>query len=196
MGRPTKANSLTSADIVAAAISVIDAEGPDALSVSRVARALSIKPPAIYKHLPGNAGLHRAVALALWQQYITFCRSRVETIEDNRNRLRTSLRATREFAIQQPHLFQVMVSYVLAPDDAEAAAVILETQQFVATALQLHGLQADRLIDALRMITATINGFITFEQRGNLTLPRSTEDSFEVILEALLLAVEHIRDRS
>ena len=52
-----------------------------------------------------------------------------------------------------------------------------------------------RLIDALRMITVTLNGFILFEQRGNLTLSRSTQESFEVILEALMVAVEHIRDR-
>ncbi|MCX7596063.1 MAG: hypothetical protein N2235_20360 [Fischerella sp.] len=38
--------------------------------MNRVARELGIKPPAIYKHLDGNAALQRAVALTIWQQYI------------------------------------------------------------------------------------------------------------------------------
>ncbi len=71
MGRPTKEKSLTKQDVIAAAISCLDQDGESALGVNRVARKLNIKPPAIYKHLEGNAGLLRAVALAIWRQYLT-----------------------------------------------------------------------------------------------------------------------------
>jgi AcrR family transcriptional regulator len=74
MGRPTKANSLTKQDVIAAAIVCLDREGEAALGVNPVARELGIKPPAIYKHLDGKAGLRRAVALAIWRNYLTECR--------------------------------------------------------------------------------------------------------------------------
>ena len=80
MGRPTKENSLTQQDVIAAAIACLDREGESALGVNRVARELGIKPPAIYKHLDGNAGLRRAVALAIWQNYLTQCRQQTEGI--------------------------------------------------------------------------------------------------------------------
>jgi len=195
MGRPSKDNSLTPQDVVAGAIACIDADGPAALGVSRVARQLCIKPPAIYKHFAaGQAGLERAVALALWRQYIDYCRPRVDEIEDDRDRLLEGWRLTREFAQQHPARYVVMTGFVLEPEDHEAAAIIQATQQFIAQALQLHGLSDAKLIDAMRMITATINGFIGLELGANLTLERSSSDSFEVMIEALMIAVEHIRD--
>lgn len=48
MGRPTKENSLTKQDVIAAAIACLEKEGESALGVNRVARELNIKPPAIY----------------------------------------------------------------------------------------------------------------------------------------------------
>ena len=57
MGRPTKENSLNPQDVIEAAISCLDKEGESALGVNRVARELGIIPPAIYKHLNGNAEL-------------------------------------------------------------------------------------------------------------------------------------------
>ncbi|MEO0407744.1 MAG: TetR/AcrR family transcriptional regulator [Cyanobacteria bacterium P01_A01_bin.135] len=194
MGRPTKANSLTPDDVIAAAIACIDAEGPAALGVSRVARQLGISPPAIYRHLPDHAGLQRAVALRLWQQYLDYCHQRLDSIEDDRDRLLMGWRVTRQFAQQYPARYQVMTAFRLQPEDNEANAVIQEARQFIADALHLYGLSDDRLSDAMRMITATLNGFIAYEQRGNFTLSRSTGASFEVILEALMVAVEYIRE--
>ncbi len=194
MGRPSKEHSLTPQDVVAGAIACIDAEGPTALGVSRVARHLGIKPPAIYKHVAGQAGLERAVALTLWEQYLDYCRPRLDGIEDGRDRLLQGWRLTREFAQQHPARYLVMTGFILDPKDHEAAAIIQETQQFIAQALQLHGLSDTKLIDAMRMINATINGFIGLELGANLTLGRASSDSFEVMLEALMVAVEHIRD--
>ncbi len=85
MGRPTKENSLTKQDVIAAAIACLDQEGESALGVNRVARELNIKPPAIYKHLEGNAGLQRAVALTVWRQYLTECQQQTNGITDSKN---------------------------------------------------------------------------------------------------------------
>ncbi len=59
--------------------------------------------------------------------------------------------------------------------------------------LNSQDLSDTKLIDIMRMANAAIVGFITLEQSGLLTLPRSTDDSFEVMLDALFVAIEHIR---
>lgn len=98
MGRPIKENSLSQQDVVAAAISCLDKQGETALGVNRVARELGIKPPA-YKHLDGNVGLRRAVALAIWRDYLAECQQQTDGITEPHALLRAGAQATRNFAL-------------------------------------------------------------------------------------------------
>ena len=196
MGRPTKENSLTQQDVIAAAIACLDQEGESALGVNRVARELGIKPPAIYKHLDGNAALRRAVALTIWQQYAAWCRQRLDGVNDPRALLKAGGHATREFGRSYPARYRAMMQFQLHLSDAEAAPLIQETLDFMRRVLQSYDLSEAKLIDAMRMVNAAINGFIAVEQAGLLTLERSTDASFEVMLDALIVAIKHIRDAS
>lgn len=194
MGRPTKENSLTQQDVIAAAIACLDREGETALGVNRVARELGIKPPAIYKHLEGNAGLRRAVALAIWQNYLTQCRQQTEGITDPQELFRVSAHATRNFARSHPTLYRVMMHYQMRPTDLEEAEIIQDSLHLFQKSLQLYELSNDALIDVMRMVNAAIYGFIIREQSELMTLDRSADASYQVMLNALLMAIEHIRN--
>lgn len=98
MGRPTKENSLTKKDVIAAAIACLDREGEAALGVNRVARELGIKPPAIYKHFDGNAALRRAVVLTLWQDFFAYYKEQTQGFTSLRALLKAGGFATRKFA--------------------------------------------------------------------------------------------------
>lgn len=194
MGRPTKQNSLTKQDVVAAAIACLDKEGESALGVNRVARELNIKPPAIYKHLDGNAGLRRAVALAIWRNYLAECRQQTHGITEPQVLFRISARATRNFAQSHPTLYSVMMHYQMRPTDPEEAGIIQDSLQFLQNSLQLYELSNDALIDVMRMVNAAVYGFIMREQSELLTLDRSSDASYEAMLDALLVAIAHIRN--
>jgi AcrR family transcriptional regulator len=193
MGRPLKENSLTPQDIVRAAIACLDQEGEAALGVNRVARELGIKPPAIYKHLEGNAGLRRAVALEIWRNYLADCQNQIVSIEDPRALFRVGAQATRNFAQRYPAQYAVMTRYQMRPTDPEEAEMIQNSLRFFQRSLRLYGLNHDTLIDVMRMVNAAIYGFIIKEQSELMTLSRSTDQSYEVMLDALLVAIEHIR---
>ncbi|AFY87499.1 TetR/AcrR family transcriptional regulator [Chroococcidiopsis thermalis] len=194
MGRPTKENSLTQQDVITAAIACLDREGESALGVNRVARELGIKPPAIYKHLDGNPALKRAVALALWQDFLAFCQPRSKALSDSKELLKAGGRATRDYARSHPARYKVMMQFQLQPSDPEASAIIQETLDFFRRILEPYEFTSEQLVDAMRMVNATVNGFIALEQGKMLTLERSTDASFEVMLEALVVAIEHIRN--
>lgn len=196
MGRPTKENSLTKQDVTAAAIACLDQEGESALGVNRVARKLNIKPPAIYKHLDGNAGLQRAVALVVWRQYLTECQQQTNGITDSQELFRMSARATRTFARSYPARYRVMMHYQMRPTDPEEAEVMQDALKFFQTSLHLKGLNHDALIDVMRMVNAAIYGFIMREQAELMTINRSTDKSYEVMLDALLVAIAHIKQMS
>ncbi len=193
MGRPLKENSLTSQDVIRAAIDCLDKDGESALGVNRVARELGIKPPAIYKHLDGNTGLRRAVALEIWRNYWTDYQSKTTGIVDPHALLRVGAQATRNFAQRYPARYAVMMQYQLRPTDPEEAKIIYDSLSSFKKSLQLYGLSNDALIDTMRMVNAAIYGFIIREQSELMTLDRSTDRSYEVMLDALLVAIEYIQ---
>ncbi|VEP16137.1 Transcriptional regulator [Hyella patelloides LEGE 07179] len=193
MGRPKKENSLTQQDIVEAAIACIEKEGESALGVNRVARELGIKPPAIYKHLNGNAGLKKAVVLAIYRRFFNYFSQKTFGLNDPRAFLQAGGQATRDFARLHPGLYRVMTQFQLQPEDPESALIIKESQTFFKAFLWSEDINEAQLIDIMRMTNSAIVGFITLEQSGLLTLPRSTNDSFEVMLDALFVAIEHLR---
>jgi AcrR family transcriptional regulator len=192
MGRPLKENSLTPQDVIEAAINCLDQEGESALGVNRVARALGIKPPAIYKHLDGNAGLTRAVALAIWRNYLLDCQNQTADITTPHALLRVGAQAIRNFAQRYPARYTVMMQYQLRPTDPEEAEIIYASLDLFKKSLQLYKLSDDALIDVMRMVNAAIYGFILREQSELMTLTRSTDRSYEVMLDALIVAIEYI----
>ena len=193
MGRPTKENSLTRQDVIEAAIACIEKEGASALGVNRVAKKLGIKPPAIYKHLQGNAELKKAVVLAIYKLYFAELSQKTTNIKEPRAFLKAGGFASREFARSHPGLFQVMMQFQLQPYDPESASIIQESQSFFQVFGDSQVSSQTKSIDIMRMVNSAIVGFIALEQSGMLTLPRSTDDSFEVMLDALLEAIEYIK---
>lgn len=193
MGRPLKENSLSQQDVIDAAIACLDKEGDVALGVNRVARALGIKPPAIYKHLDGNTGLRRAVALEIWRNYLNDCQTQTMDITEPRTLLRVGAQATRNFARQYPARYTVMMQYQMRPTDREEAEIIQNSLHFFQRSLQLYELSDDALIDVMRMVNAAIYGFITRELSELMTLNRSTDASYKVMLDALLVAIAYIQ---
>jgi AcrR family transcriptional regulator len=193
MGRPVKGKSLSRQDVVAAAICCVDQEGPTALGVSRVARFLGIKPPAIYKHLENGAALERATVIEFWRQYLVECRKIIDGRSVGPDLLKVLGHFNRNFAKAYPARYQVMMRVQLPLSDPESADVIRQVLDFLRQALAAYDLNEVQLIDAMRMLNAAVYGFIAVEQAGLMTLERSADQSYEVMLDALIIAIRHVR---
>ncbi|GAB4367553.1 MAG: hypothetical protein Kow00121_05940 [Elainellaceae cyanobacterium] len=103
---------------------------------------------------------------------------------------------TQTFARSHPARYRVMMHYPMRPTDPEEAEVMQEALKLFQTSLHLQGLNHDALIDAMRMVNAAIYGFIMREQAELMTIDRSTDESYEVMLDALLVAIAHIQHSS
>lgn len=86
------------------------------------------------------------------------------------------------------------MQFQLQPHDSEAAPLIQEILNVFQTGLKSYDFTRNQLIDVMRMVNAAISGFIAVEQAGLMTLDRSTDTSFEVMLDALFAAIEYIRN--
>ena len=190
MGRPIKSKSLTPQHVIDAAIACLDREGESALGVNRVARELDIKPPAIYKHLDGNTGLRQAVAVQIWRDYLVDCHKQTAGITEIRSLFLVGARATRNFAKIYPARYSVMTGYQMRPADPVEGEIVQQFLSLFQNTFQLAQLSQDALIDTMRMVNAAIYGFIIREQSELMTLDRDPDASCEVMLDALIVAID------
>lgn len=123
----------------------LDQDGAEALGVSRVARFLGIKPPAIYKHLESSADLQRATVIELWQQYLTECQQVISERLITINLLKQLGHFTRNFAKTYPARYQVMMQVQLQPSDPEAAVIIQQLLNFLRQTLNPYDLTDTQL---------------------------------------------------
>lgn len=195
MGRPSKENSLSRQVVITAAIACVDQRGASALGVSQVARAVGIKPPAIYKHFKNGADLQRATVIELWRQYLAECQKTVAGRPITPDLLKQLGHFPRQFAKAYPARYQVMMQVQLQPSDPESNAIIQQLLNFLRQALDAYDLNDTQLIDVMRMVNAAIYGFIAVEQAGLMTLGRSPDQSYDVMLDALIASISHIQQQ-
>jgi len=193
MGRPIKEKSLTQRDIIEAAIVCVETEGETALGINRVARELGITPSSIYKHVESGAALRRLVALEIWRRFLALCCQSIEGISDSSKLLKTVAHTARDFARSRPEPYRVMTAMPLQPTEPDCAPIIQSIVTFYQQVLQPYKLTESETIHAMRMLNAAFYGFVATEQAGLLTLEPSTDESYDLMINALIQAIQYIR---
>jgi len=93
-------------EIVGVALDLLEEEGPDGLSMRRLADRIGIRAPSIYKHLPDKQALEAAIiSVGFELQAEAFERALLDDPED---RLGVLARVYRRFASAHPHLYRLM----------------------------------------------------------------------------------------
>ena len=101
-------------EIVDAARELLEAEGPEGLSMRRVADRIGIKAPSIYKHLPDKEALEAAVISAGLRRVGGGVRGRGRRSRGARPRL------PRATPSRHPHLYRLMTDRAARPRQARA----------------------------------------------------------------------------
>jgi AcrR family transcriptional regulator len=115
--------------IVDAARELLEAEGPEGLSMRRVAERIGIRAPSIYKHLPDKEALEAALISAGFVECADAFEAAARGAEDP---LAALARAYRDYAVRHPHMYRLMTDRPLARErlapgvEARAAAQIVE----------------------------------------------------------------------
>jgi AcrR family transcriptional regulator len=92
-------------DVVAVGRRVLEREGPDALTMRRVADELGIRAPSLYKHLPHKAALETAIIADGFEEAAAAFEAAVEGVDDP---LGAFVAAYRAFASAHPHVYRLM----------------------------------------------------------------------------------------
>jgi AcrR family transcriptional regulator len=110
-------------EIVATARSLLEDEGPDALSMRRIADALGIKAPSLYKHLPDKRALEAALISDAFDE--------LSGVFADVHGLAAVAAAYRGYARAHPHAYRLMTAGALdrerlepGVEDRAAAALV------------------------------------------------------------------------
>lgn len=119
---PAGALNERQAQIAAAARALLDAEGPEALTMRRIAGVLGIKAPSLYKHLPDKAALEALVVAAGFAELAAALAGAADAADaaagsagadraaaaDAAGKLTAIAGAYRAYAVARPHLYRLM----------------------------------------------------------------------------------------
>ena len=163
-GRPRAGDEpLTRERILEAALSLVDEEGIEALSMRRLAKELGVDPMAIYHHLSNK----RALLSALIEE--VFSGMRVMDLKgtgDWRGRVRAWALAFRKVARAHPKLVPHLASYPEA-----AAEATLESTEELYAAFEAAGMPPRQIVGAVGVVVDYLNGFALAEASGALGDP-------------------------
>ena len=173
-GRPRAGKEpLTRERILEAALSVVDGEGIEALSMRRLAKELGVDPMAIYHHLPKK----RALLSALIEQVFSEMQvpGSVETGSWH-ERVRAWACAFRDVARAHPKLVPHLATY---PEAATEAT--LESTEELYAALEAAGMPPIQIVGAVGVVVDYLNGFALAEASGTLGEPNEQREMLEVL---------------
>ncbi len=173
---------LTREAVVASATAVVDAEGLDSLTLSRVATELDVRPPSLYNHVDGLDGLRRDVALAATEDLAARLGSAAMG-RSGRDALRSIATAFRAYATEHPGLCELTAQ--ARPDDAAYAAASMRAVEPVLAVLRGYDLAGDAAIHAARALRSAIHGFVTLELTGGFGLDVEVDASFEWLVDRM-----------
>lgn len=168
--------------IARAAATLVDHEGPAALSLARVADELGVRPPSLYSHVDGLAALERLVALDGIARLAEVCRDALLG-RSGTDGLRAMAHAYRAFARAHPGVYQL--AQVARPGDAEYEKRAGRLLEAVFAVLSGSGVPDADLVHAARTVRSALHGFVVLETQAGFGLDVDVDESFAWSLTAL-----------
>ena len=183
---PTPAKTSREA-LIAIALTLVEANGADALTIGAVAEAAGVRGPSLYKHFSDRTALLSAVTVATMQRLEAVLRDALAG-RTSRARLVALATAYRQFARRSPHLYQLMYrpEFADVPSVVEASRV---SGQPLFEELQAAGVPPKRLLNLSRMFVAFVHGFVSMEIVGAFRLGGDVDRAFEEGIKTLLQLV-------
>jgi AcrR family transcriptional regulator len=175
---------LDSEAVITAAATLADADGLGQLTLARLAERLGVRAPSLYAHVSGGLsdlrrrlGARGARELAAVLQSAAAGRARLDA-------LRAVAQAYRAYAQAHPGTYAAMQRAPEA-DDIDAGLAARELVGVIVAVLDGYGLRDAEAIHAVRVMRASLHGFVSLEQEGGFRMPISLELSYERLIELL-----------
>lgn len=170
--------------VVAAGREILEREGPEGLTMQRVAAAVGVRAPSLYKRVADRRDLVRLILQDVADE-LTAALDGAATSADPREDLRALATAFRTFAHARPAAYALLFS----PQAQDTARSIAEgaSAAVLRTTAALAG--PDQALPAARTVVAWAHGFVTIELTGGFHLGGDVEEAWEFALQRITEAL-------
>lgn len=170
--------------VVRAAADLLNEEGIEALTLSRLAGRLGVRPPSLYNHIDGLPDLYRRLAM-LNARDLGECLAGAAVGRSGPRALTALAEAYRTYIKEHPgvYLAGLRASRNLDPVDEELKAAEDRAVRVVLAVIASFGLQGEEALHAVRGLRSLVHGFATLEIAGGFGLPLNCDESFRRLVE-------------
>lgn len=171
-------------EIVAAGREILESQGYAGLTMQAVATRVGVRAPSLYKRVRSRADLVRLVAEATLRDLADRLHA-VPVSPDPRRDLGELARTLRLFARSHPTAYRLILGWGPETVTPDRGLLLHASAPVFRIATELAGPQ--HALEAARMLTAWLNGFISMELGGAFNLGGDVEEAFDY-------AVVHLAD--
>jgi len=170
---------LDKAVVVEAAADLINEEGIEALSLSRLAKRLGVRTPSLYNHIDGLPGLKRQLALMNVRALGEYL-GEAAIGKSGPQALTAVAQAYRAYIKDSPGVYMssLRAARTMEPVDAELQAGEDRVVRVAMAVVESFGLQGEDALHAVRGLRSIVHGFATLEIAGGFGLALDCDESF------------------
>ena len=175
--------------VVDAAVAVVDAGGPGALTLAAVAGRVGVATPSLYKHVRNLAELRHLVTSRVLDEIA----ERVGAAALGRSgddAVRALMRAYRAYVVEHPARYGAMEQAAAQEGDAAAERIL----GILYGTLRGYELEGPDLVHAARCLRSAVHGFAVLEAAGGFGLPADLEASYELLITMVIGGLSGPRD--
>jgi len=186
--------ALTTKIVVDTATDIANAEGLDAITLTRVAKQLSASQPALYRHVDSYDDLIRLLGLRGREELFARLSDAAVGLSGD-DAVRAMGREWRQTVKDVPGLYAATDRYPCA-GDAELEAAVNRIVNLLGQALVSFDLSDDDRVHAARTLRSAFHGFAHLEAGDGHPLEQDLDDSFEQLLDLLCAGIAKLSSNS
>lgn len=180
--------------IAQVALTILEEEGPEAVSMRRVAQAVGITPMAIYHHFPSREALLNTITDREFAKLLTHIQS--HPIRGNAEaRLFAVMEGYVDYAFAQPRVFDFVFSKIRPgarqfPQDfrERRSPTLNPVADLIAQEMAKGSLKKDDVWEVALALWAHVNGYVVLYRAGRIALP---EKEFRKLLHRSMKRLFH-----
>ena len=178
------------AALLDSAADILESEGPDALSVRRIAAAAHVAPMGVYNHFDSKNGIIEALFIQAFER-LRDALAGIADIADPDEALREGGRRYRALALAHPMAYQLMFERTIPGYEPSDHALEFAARAFdalvtaVQRAMSAGVLATADAAETAQVIWASVHGWVSLELQG-IGFAEDQEAGFERVCTALL----------
>jgi AcrR family transcriptional regulator len=183
---------LTKSDVLDAAAAIVDEQGTDALTLSRLAERLGVRSQSLYAHVDGLTGLKRELILYALDLQAARVRRSVMA-KSGREALMALMNELVLVNREHPGLSRLTSWSQPDPTDEAMFDALVEVSEPFTILLASYGLSGDDLAHWRRIIWTSMQGFLSLEAADMMKLPADPDQSVHLLMDLIADGLDRVR---